>query len=113
MTEDKGIEQHPLIKQVHGNNIVCLRAEGGETKTKSGIYLLDPKPDAPSEGYVVGIGPGKWDSTLQDYLPIDVELGDHVLYRKYAAAEYQEGLQEDAAKLDVIDAGMLCFTFKK
>lgn len=57
-----------------------------EEKTKSGIVLPDTAKEKPQEGKVVSVGKGK---ILDDGIvkPLDVKVGDKVLFGKYAGTE--------------------------
>ena len=55
-------------------------------KTPGGIYLPDTAKEKPQEGTVIAVGPGK---TTDDgkKVPLEVKVGDHVLYGKYSGTE--------------------------
>jgi chaperonin GroES len=57
-----------------------------EVKTKSGIYLPDTAKEKPQEGEVLAVGPGKIDDEGKR-IPMDVKVGDRVLYAKYGGTE--------------------------
>jgi chaperonin GroES len=57
-----------------------------EEKTKSGIYLPDTAKEKPQEGEVLAVGPGKM-SDDGKRIPLDVKVGDTVLYAKYGGTE--------------------------
>lgn len=52
-----------------------------ETKTASGIIIPDTAKEKPQRGTVIAVGPGKKDE------PTTVQIGDTVLYGKYAGTE--------------------------
>ena len=57
--------------------------------TASGIVLPDTAQEKPQRGKVVAVGPGRYvDGTRQ---PLDVEVGDEVLYSKYGGTEITVG----------------------
>lgn len=65
-----------------------------EEKTKSGIILPETADkEQPQEGKVVAVGPGKQLKSGQK-LPIDVKIGDKVLFRKYGPDEIKVDDQE-------------------
>lgn len=72
------------IQPLHDRIIVAAAAK--EEKTAGGIILPDSAQEKPQRGTVIAVGPGKrLDSgTLA---PIDVQVGDVVLYGKYSATE--------------------------
>jgi chaperonin GroES len=69
-----------------GNKII-LEAVSKEEKTKSGIIIPDTvDKDKPEQGKVLAVGPGKIDDTGKR-IPIDVKVGDTVLFSKYSPTE--------------------------
>mgnify|MGYP005838498223 FL=1 len=58
-----------------------------EEKTASGIILPETAKERPQEGKVVAVGPGKLDESGKSRLPMDVKVGDTVLFAKYAGTE--------------------------
>jgi len=67
------------------DRIVVKRLEG-ETKTKGGIIIPDSAKEKPIEGRVVAVGNGK---VLKDgkVRPLEVKVGDVVLFGKYTGTE--------------------------
>jgi chaperonin GroES len=65
---------------------VVVRTIIREEMTKSGIVLPDTVKEKPQEGEVVAVGPGRLleNGTL---VPLNVAVGDRVLYAKYAGTE--------------------------
>ena len=57
-----------------------------EEKTKSGIYLPDTAKEKPQEGEVVAIGPGRITEDGKR-IPMDLKVGDKVIYSKYGGSE--------------------------
>ena len=57
-----------------------------EEKTKSGIYLPDTAKEKPQEGEVLAVGPGKIADDGKR-IPLDLKVGDRVLYAKYGGTE--------------------------
>ena len=60
---------------------VLVEPKEAETKTASGLYIPDTAKEKPQEGKVIAVGPGKKDE------PMEVKVGDEVLYGKYACTE--------------------------
>lgn len=60
---------------------VVIEPSPAETKTASGIIIPDSAKEKPQEGTIVAVGPGKKDE------PLTVNVGDKVLYGKYAGTE--------------------------
>jgi chaperonin GroES len=57
-----------------------------DEKTKSGIYLPDTAKEKPQEGEVVAVGPGKLNEEGKR-IPMDLKVGDKVIYSKYGGSE--------------------------
>ena len=65
---------------------VVIRPTPREEMTKSGIVLPDTAAEKPQEGTVVAAGPGRLtDEGKRE--PMDVEVGDKVLFARYAGTE--------------------------
>ena len=60
---------------------VVIEPKEAETKTASGLYIPDTAKEKPQQGKVLACGPGKTDE------PMEVKVGDNVLYGKYAGTE--------------------------
>jgi chaperonin GroES len=65
---------------------VFLKVNPAEEKTAGGIFLPDNAQEKPQVGEVVTIGAGKR-SDDGTYLPMEVKVGDKVLYSKYAGTD--------------------------
>jgi chaperonin GroES len=72
---------------------VVLKPTPREEMTKSGIVLPDTAKEKPQEGEVIAVGPGR---TLDDGKreAMDVQVGQKVLYAKYAGTEFKVEDQE-------------------
>ena len=64
---------------------VVVEPKEAETKTAAGLYIPDTAKEKPQQGTVVAAGPGKKDE------PMEVKVGDDVLYGKYAGTEVTIG----------------------
>ncbi len=73
-----------------GNRVVIKPNEGKEQVSAGGIYIPDTAKEKPQEGEVVAIGPGKL-SDDGNRIPMDVAVGDTVVYSQYSGTEYKEG----------------------
>lgn len=60
---------------------VLIEPKAAETKTAGGLIIPDTAKEKPQEGVVIAVGPGKVDE------PMEVKVGDVVLYGKYAGTE--------------------------
>ena len=68
-----------------GDRVVVKLIEQME-KTKSGIYVPDTAKDKPQEAEVLAVGPGARDEDGKR-IPMDVAVGDHVVFSKYGGTE--------------------------
>jgi chaperonin GroES len=66
------------------DRIVVKPGEGEET-TSSGLVIPDTAKEKPQEGSVVAVGPGKFEDGQRT--PLDVNVGDTVVYSKYGGTE--------------------------
>src|SRR4030042_826603 len=68
-----------------GNRLV-VKPMQSEEKTKSGIYLPDTAKEKPQEGKVIAVGPGRVTDEGKR-IPMEVEVGDIIIYAKYGGSE--------------------------
>jgi chaperonin GroES len=91
-----------------GDRIIA-KATSAEEVTKGGIVLPDTAKEKPQEGEVIAIGPGKLLDSGK-LIPMDVKVGDTIIYGKYGGTEIKvEGeeyiiLRQDDV-LAVLDKG--------
>ena len=71
---------HPM-----GDRLV-VKPTQSEEKTKSGIYIPDTAKEKSQEGKVIAVGPGKMTDEGKR-IPMDVEVGDIIIYAKYGGSE--------------------------
>lgn len=69
-----------------GNKIVVQREEA--KATKGGILLPDSAREKPRQGKVMAVGPGKTDDKGRHH-PVEVKVGDQILFSSYAGTEYK------------------------
>lgn len=72
---------------------LLLKVKKAEEKTKSGIVLPDSAKEKPQEGEVVAAGPGARDKDGKR-IPMEVSVGENVLYSKYSGTEVKIDDQE-------------------
>ena len=65
---------------------VVVKRIDAETKPKGGIIIPDSAKEKPQEGEVVSVGPGGRDEAGK-LLPIDIKVGDKVLFGKWSGTE--------------------------
>jgi len=76
-----------------GNRIVIEPLEGDEQMRAGGIYIPDTAKEKPQDGTIVAVGPGRMTDD-GNRVPMEVEVGDTVVYSKYSGTEYKEGETE-------------------
>ena len=74
------------------DRIVVQTLEAEQT-TASGLVIPDTAKEKPQEGEVVAIGPGRVDDN-GNRVPLDVNVGDKVIYSKYGGTEISDGGQD-------------------
>jgi chaperonin GroES len=74
------------------DRVIVKRLEE-EEKTKGGIIIPDTAKEKPQEGKVIAVGKGK---VTEDgkLIPLDVKVGDKILFGKYAGTEIKIGGDE-------------------
>ena len=73
-----------------GNRVVVEPLEGDEQVSAGGIYIPDTAKEKPQEGTVVAVGPGRVTDDGKN-VPMELKVGDIVIYSKYAGTEYKQG----------------------
>ena len=85
---------------------IVVRANEGEATTASGLVIPDTAKEKPQQGEVLAAGPGRrseqtgeiiplgvavgagrWDEDGEKRIPVDVKVGDTVVYSKYGGTE--------------------------
>jgi len=67
-----------------GDRILVKPGES-EEKTKSGIVLPDTAKEKPQEGEVIAVGSGRYEEGKK--IPVEVKVGDRIIYSKYGGTE--------------------------
>ncbi len=68
------------------DRVVVKPIEEEET-TASGLVIPDTAKEKPTEGEVIAVGPGRFEDGQR--IPLDVKVGDKVIYSKYGGNEYK------------------------
>jgi len=71
---------------------IVVQPSDAETTTASGIVIPDTAKEKPQEGTVLAVGPGRYEDGKR--VPLDVKVGDVVLYSKYGGTEVKYGGEE-------------------
>jgi chaperonin GroES len=72
---------------------IVVKTLEAEQTTASGLVIPDTAKEKPQEGEVLAVGPGRVDDNGQR-IPLDVEVGDKVIYSKYGGTEVKYAGQE-------------------
>ena len=73
---------------------VVVQPLDAEQTTASGLVIPDTAKEKPQEGRVLAICPGRWDEDGEKRIPLDVQVGDIVLYSKYGGTEVKYNNEE-------------------
>ena len=66
---------------------IVVRPSEAEEKTASGLVIPDTAKEKPQQGEVLAVGPGRRSDTTGELIPLDVAVGDTVVYSKYGGTE--------------------------
>ncbi|HKH06732.1 MAG TPA: co-chaperone GroES [Acidimicrobiales bacterium] len=72
------------------DRIVVKPGESEET-TASGLVIPDTAKEKPQQGEVLAVGPGKRSEQTGELIPLDIAVGDTVVYSKYGGTEITVG----------------------
>jgi chaperonin GroES len=68
---------------------IVVQINDAETTTASGIVIPDTAKEKPTQGTVLAVGPGRFEDGAR--VPLDVAVGDVVLFNKYGGNEIKVG----------------------
>ena len=66
---------------------IVVKANEAEEKTASGLDIPDTAKEKPQQGTVLAVGPGRRSEQTGEIIPLDVKVGDTVVYSKYGGTE--------------------------
>ncbi|CCI52121.1 MAG: co-chaperone GroES [Tetrasphaera jenkinsii] len=69
---------------------IVIKSLEAEQTTASGLVIPDTAKEKPQEGEVLAVGPGRIDDK-GNRVPLDVQVGDRVIYSKYGGTEIKHG----------------------
>ncbi|MCL4784100.1 MAG: co-chaperone GroES [Bryobacterales bacterium] len=75
------------------DRIVVKRVEETESKSAGGLIIPDSAKEKPQEGKVVAVGNGKKTEDGK-VIPLDVKVGDKILFGKYSGSDIKIGTEE-------------------
>ena len=73
---------------------IVVKPLDAEQTTASGLIIPDTAKEKPQEGEVVAVGPGRFNEDGDERIPMDVSVGDKVIYSKYGGTEVKYGGDE-------------------
>ncbi len=72
---------------------IVVKSLEAEKTTASGLVIPDTAKEKPQEGEVLAVGPGRIDDQ-GNRVPLDITVGDRVIYSKYGGTEIKHGGEE-------------------
>ncbi|MDP3971937.1 MAG: co-chaperone GroES [Candidatus Nanopelagicales bacterium] len=66
---------------------ILVQPLDAEQTTASGLVIPDTAKEKPQEGKVLAVGPGRFDDDGDKRIPLDIAVGDVVVYSKYGGTE--------------------------
>jgi chaperonin GroES len=73
---------------------ILVKALDAEQTTASGLVIPDTAKEKPQEGEVLAVGPGRYNEDGDERIPLDISVGDKVIYSKYGGTEVKYGGEE-------------------
>jgi chaperonin GroES len=73
---------------------IVVKPLDAEQTTASGLVIPDTAKEKPQEGEVVAVGPGRFNEDGDGRVPMDISVGDKVIYSKYGGTEVKYGGEE-------------------
>lgn len=70
---------------------VVVRVPQDAARTRGGLHIPDMARERPQQGEVVAVGPGRVDERGGHRVPMEVRVGDRVLYGRHVGAEVTVG----------------------
>jgi chaperonin GroES len=66
---------------------IVVRPSDAEETTASGLVIPDTAKEKPQQGEVLAVGPGRRAENSGELIPLDIAVGDTVVYSKYGGTE--------------------------
>src|SRR5690348_6419866 len=66
---------------------IVVRPGDAEATTASGLVIPDTAKEKPQQGEVLAVGPGRRAENSGELIPLDIAVGDTVVYSKYGGTE--------------------------
>jgi len=71
-----------------------VKPSEAEETTSSGLVIPDTAKEKPQQGEVIAVGPGRRSEQTGEIIPLDVKVGDVVVYSKYGGTEITDNGEE-------------------
>src|SRR5687768_6013425 len=81
MPEAQAMNLQPL------DDRIVVRPTESEETTASGLVIPDTAKEKPQQGEVLAVGPGRRADNTGEIIPLDLKVGDKVVYSKYGGTE--------------------------
>ena len=73
---------------------ILVQVSDAEQTTASGLVIPDTAKEKPQEGVVLAVGPGRFNDEGDERIPLDVSVGDTVIFSKYGGTEVKYNNEE-------------------
>jgi chaperonin GroES len=73
---------------------IVVKPLDAEQTTASGLVIPDTAKEKPQEGEVIAVGPGRFNEDGDERIPMDINIGDKVIYSKYGGTEVKYSGEE-------------------
>jgi chaperonin GroES len=73
---------------------IVVKPLDAEQTTASGLVIPDTAKEKPQEGEVIAVGPGRFNEDGDERIPMDISVGDKVIYSKYGGTEVKYSGEE-------------------
>ena len=74
-----GVKISPLADRV------VVKASEDTEQMRGGLYIPDTAKEKPQQGEIIAVGPGRYEKDVR--VPMELKVGDKVLYGKYSGTE--------------------------
>ncbi len=85
------MEVEPIMNLKPLDDRIVVRPSEAEQTTVSGLVIPDTAKEKPQQGEVLAAGPGRRSEQTGEIIPLDVKVGDTVVYSKYGGTEITVG----------------------
>jgi len=73
---------------------IVVKTLEAEQTTASGLVIPDTAKEKPQEGEVLSVGPGRFNEDGDERIPLDIKVGDIVIFSKYGGTEVKYNGEE-------------------